>query len=258
MNMGPLIWFRKALGKDRARKDDSSRRELVERVRQLVPQANNGNVVFSLQVETHTSGGGRTRVTTYTYYYKVFVAEPDCLWIIPFGYDKKRKEYQLGQPVALTKDLIQSVSLTGRRGKKLEVTLFLKPEVGLDKVVMVLEPLQFTRNKFYPFDFFQEEACDKAMAVTEKLALAACGKTAEDLENDRLKDECSTYGMWAGLCGFFGVIAASVSHSLPLTAAFFAAALVLWGVIFFKKQIPKVSVIFVVIEAVAAYFLMKL
>ena len=258
MNMGPVIWIKRSCGKARAQDDTSSRQELVERVRKLLPQANNGNVVFSLQVESHTSGGGRTRVTTYTYYYKVFVADTDCLWIVPFSYDKKTRDYQLGQPVPLTRDIIQNVSLTGKRGKKLEATFSLKPEVGLDKVVMVLEPLQFKMNKFYPFDLLQEEACDKALAVTEKLALSACGKSAEDLETERLKDECGNYGVAAGLCGFCGIIAASVSKSLPLTAVFFAAALACWGIMLSKKQFPKVSVVFVVIEAAAAWWLMGL
>lgn len=257
-NMGPAIWIKRSCGRARAQDDPSSRQELVERVRKLLPQANDGNVVFSLQVESRTSGGGRTRVTTNTYYYKVFVADADCLWIVPFGYDTKTRDYQLGQPVALTRDIIQNVSLAGKRDKKLGVTFSLKPEVGLDKVVMVLEPLQVKLSKFYPFDLLQETACGRALALTEKLALSACGKSAEDLESGRLEDECTNYAVGAGLCGFCGVIAASVSKSLPLTLAFFAGALVCWGVMLAKKQFPKVSVVFVAVEAAAAWWLMGL
>lgn len=257
-NWGPVIWLRKARGKTQAQNDDSSRRELIERVRQLLPQATNNNVVFSLQVETKTRGGGRTRVTTYTYYYKVFVADSDCLWIVPFSYDKKTKDYQLGQPVALTQDLIQHVDLSGKRGKKLEVSFRLKPEVGLDKVVMVLEPLCFKLNKFYPFNFLQEEACGKAMELTERLAMAACGQSAEDLEKTRVEDECTTYATIAGVLGFCGIIAASVSHSIPLTLAIFAAALAMFGVMISKKQFPKISLVFVIVEAVIASLLIRL
>lgn len=257
-SMGPVIWARRSRGRARAQDDDSSRRELVNRVQQLLPQANDQNVVFSLQVESRTSGGSRMRVTTYTYYYKVFVADADSLWILPFSYDRKKRSYELGNPVPLTRDLIQNVRMAGKRGKKLEITFSLKPELGLDKVVMVLEPLQFRRNKFYPFDFFQEAACGKALAVTEQLALSACGMNAGDLEATRMEDECSNYATAAGLCGFCGVIAASVSHSLLLTMALFAVPLALFGIILSKKQIPKISVIVVAIEAVLAYFLLRI
>lgn len=257
-NMGPVIWARRSRGRARAQDDDSSRRELVSRVQQLLPQANDQNVVFSLQVESHTSGGSRRQVTTYTYYYKVFVADADSLWIIPFSYDRKKRSYELGNPVPLTRNLIQNVSMAGKRGKKLKITFSLKPEVGLNEVVMMLEPLQFQRNKFYPFDFLQEAACDRALAVTEQLARSACNMSAEDLEATRMEDECGNYAIAAGLCGFCGIIAASVSQSLPLTLAFFAIPLALFGVIFSKKQVPKISVIVVAVEAVIAYFLFRI
>lgn len=257
-NMGPVIWVRKALGRSRAQKDGSTRKELVERVRQLLPRAVDGNVVFSLQAESHTSGGSRVRVTTNTYHYKVFVADTEGLWIIPFYYDKKARSYELGQPVVLTQDLLQTVKLAGRRGGKMEVTFFLKPEVGLNQVVMVLEPLQFRRNGYYPFDFLQEAACEKALEVTERMALAGCGQTAGDLEESRLEDECGSYALIAGLCGFFGVIAASVSHSLMLTGLLFAAALVMFGVMIGKKRFPKISLVFVIAEALLASFLYRL
>lgn len=256
-NMGPAIWIKRECGKARAQNSDSSRRDLVSRVQALLPQACDRNVVFSLQEEV-SSYGGRRRVTTYTYYYKVFVADEDCLWVVPFSYDKKSGRYELGQPGALTRDLIQSVAMAGKKGKKLTVTFGLKPEAGVNSVVMVLEPLAFRKNKFYPFDFFQEEACGKAMSLTEKLALSACDMTAEDLENTRLKDECGNYAAGAGICGFCGIIAASVSGSLPGTLAFFAGALAFFGIMLAKKQMPKISLAIVIAEAVAAYYMMKL
>ena len=253
-HMGPAIWIKRECGKARALNSDSARQELVRRVQQLVPQASSQNVVFSLQEEV----SHLRRVTTYTYYYKVFVADGDCLWVLPFSYDKKTGKYDLGQPAALTQDLIQNVTMAGKPGKRLSVTFRLKPELGSEAVVMVLEPLAFRKNKFYPFDFFQEEACGKAMAVTEKLALSACKMTAEDLEKTRLEDECGNYATGAGTCGSCGIIAASVSGSLPGTLVFFAGALAFFGVMLAKKQVPKISLVIVILEAVAAYFLMKI
>ena len=256
-NMGPVIWMRRSRGRARALEDDASRRELVERVRQRLPQASDQNTVFSLQVESHSSGGGRMRVTTYTYYYKVFVADADCLWVLPFSYDRKTRSYQVGDPVPLTREIIQSVSLAGKRDKKLSVSFTLKPELGQDTVIMVLEPLQFQRNKFYPFDFLQEAACARAMDITEKLALSACGLTPEDLEKTRLEDECGNYAIAAGFCGFFGIVAAYASYALLLPLILFGAALALFGVILSKRQIHKISLIIVIVQAVIAFWLVR-
>ncbi len=256
-NMGPVIWFRRSRGKARAQEDDTSRRELVARVQQLLPQANDQNVVFSLQVESHTSGGGRMRVTTYTYYYKVFVADTDRLWVLPFSYDRKKRSYALGDPVPLTQEFIQNVSLAGKRDKKLSVSFSLKPELGQDKIIMVLEPLQFQKNKFYPFDFLQEEACSRAMDLTEKLALSACSLTPEDLEGSRLEDECSNYAIAAGFCGFFGIVAAYASHVLLPPLILFAAALALFGLMFSKRHPPKISLAVVAAEAVLTFFILR-
>lgn len=256
-NMGPVIWFRRSRGRARALEDDTSRRELVERVRQRLPQANDQNVVFSLQVESHTSGGGRMRVTTYTYYYKVFVADADGLWLLPFSYDRKQRNYQLGDPVPLTRELIQNVSLAGKREKKLKVSFSLKPELGLDEIVMVLEPLQYQKNKFYPFDFLQETACAKTMDLVEKLALSACGLTPEDLEESRLKDECGNYAIAAGFCGFFGIVTAYASHALFLPLILFAAALALFGLMFSKRHPPKISLAVVIAEALLTFFILR-
>lgn len=256
-NMGPVIWMRRSRGRARALEDDASRQELVERVRQHLPQATDQNTVFSLQVESHTSGGGRMRVTTYTYYYKIFVADADCLWVLPFSYDRKARSYQVGEPVPITQDFIQNVSLAGKRDKKLLVSFTLKPELGLDKIVMVLEPLQFQRNKFYPFDFLQEAACARAIEITEKLARSACGLTPEDLEETRLEDECGNYAIAAGFCGFFGIIAAYASHALLFPLILFGAALVLFGLMLSKRQMPKISLVIVIVEAVIAFLLVR-
>ena len=66
IGVGPIIWLRQAKGRSLAQ-EGSQRRELVERVRQLLPQANDGNVLFSMQVESSSRGGSHVKVITYTY-----------------------------------------------------------------------------------------------------------------------------------------------------------------------------------------------
>lgn len=168
---GPVIWVRRAAGRSRARRDDGDRRTLVERVQQLVPQAKDGNTVFSIQVESSTRGGSQFKVTANVYHYSVFVAEASRLWMIPFFFDRKTKGYQLGNPVMLPRELVRKVEFTGRPGKRQTVTFQLKREVGLDQVVMVLEPFLFRKNRYYPFDLYQEEACEQALSTAEAMAL---------------------------------------------------------------------------------------
>ena len=249
---GPVIWARKAAGRRRAR-SAHSRQELVLRVQQLLPQARDSSVVFSVEEEQSTSGGSKVQVTTSTYHYKIFVAEPQSLWIIPFYYQKGPRTYELGTPVSLTRELIQDVSLSGQKDRKLEVTFRLKPAVGLDQVVMVLEPFQFQKNRHYPFDFFQEEACTQAYATAQRLALLACGKDNLDLEESRLKNACDNHAVSAFMCGFFGM-AAAISGGLLPALVLFGAAAVLLVLILVKGQIPKLSLVLVILEALGAYF----
>lgn len=257
MGFGPVIWLRRARGVAQAQADDSVRRELVERVRQVLPQANNANTVFSLWEENRGSGGSKVHVVSTAYHYMVYVADSDCLWAIPFHYDKRAKTYQLGSPAALTKDRIQNVSLDGKRDKNLKVTFYLKKEVGYDTIVMALAPVQFKKNRFYPFNLLQEEACARALSAAEKLAFAACGKTPEDLEKDRIKGECLGYAIYAIVAGFVGFVVASGSGSLVGTLVFFAAALGLFGLMIAKKNPPKFSVIAVVLEALLSYMFLR-
>ncbi|MCI8537501.1 MAG: DUF1266 domain-containing protein [Oscillospiraceae bacterium] len=181
---GPVIWVRRAVGRSRARRDDRDRRDLIERVRQLVPQARDENTIFSIHVETSTRGGSQFKITTNVYHYSVFVAETGRLWVIPFYFDRKEKRYELGNPVSLSRELVQNVEITGRPGKQQTVTFWLKREVGLNQVVMVLEPFLFRKNRFYPFDLFQEEACEQAMSAAESIAFS-CGEPEEDMEGER-------------------------------------------------------------------------
>lgn len=167
---GPVIWVRRAVGRSRAQRDDRSRKELVERVRKLVPQAQEENTVFSILEKSSTRGGSQLKVTTTTYQYHVFVAEGGSFWIIPFFYDRKGT-YQLGSPVSLTREVVRKVEISGRTGKQQTVTFVLKEEVGPDRVVMVLEPFQFRKNRAYPFDFYQEEACERALSAAESMGL---------------------------------------------------------------------------------------
>ena len=216
-------------------------------------QARDSSVVFSVEEEQSTSGGSKVQVTTSTYHYKIFVAEPQSLWIIPFYYQKGPRTYELGTPVSLTRELIQDVSLSGQKDRKLEVTFRLKPAVGLDQVVMVLEPFQFQKNRHYPFDFFQEEACTQAYATAQRLALLACGKDNLDLEESRLKNACDNHAVSAFMCGFFGM-AAAISGGLLPALVLFGAAAVLLVLILVKGQIPKLSLVLVILEALGAYF----
>ena len=249
---GPVIWARKATGRRRAR-STRSRQELVLRVQQLLPQARDNNLVFSVEEERSASGGSKVQVTTSLYHYKVFVAEPQSLWILPFYYQKGPRTYELGTPVSLTRELIQDVTLSGHREKKLEVTFHLKPAVGLDKVVMVLEPFQFRKNRHYPFDFFQEEACTQAYATTQRLALLACGKDTMDLEDSRRKDACDDHAVTAFLCGFLGMAVAISGPPLPALILFGAAAVLLLRILV-KGRIPKLSLVLVILEALGAYW----
>lgn len=187
----------------------------------------------------------------------VYVAGADCLRTIPFHYDKRTKEYQLGDPGALTKDNVSSVSLDGRRGKNLKVTFYLKKEVGYDSVVMALMPVHFKKNRFYPFDLLQEEACGRALSAAEKLAFTACGKTPEDLEKDRIKGECLSYAIYAIVVGFIGFIVASGSGSVLGTLAFFAVSLGLFGLMIAKKNPPRFSVIAVALEALLSFMFLR-
>lgn len=54
--VGPIIWFKRAARRERAQ-EGTDRWELVARVQQLLPQANDGNVMFSLHRESSASGG---------------------------------------------------------------------------------------------------------------------------------------------------------------------------------------------------------
>ncbi len=248
---GPVIWVRKAAGRRRARLT-TSRQELVRRVQELVPQASDSNVVFSVEAETSTSGGSKVQVTTSTYHYHVFVADAHCIWILPFFYEKSAGAYDLGTPVALTRELIADVELSGKPAKKLEVTFRLKPAVGLDKVVMVLEPFQFKKNRHYPFDFFQETACAQAFSAAEKLALLACGRNTLDLEQTRIRSVCENYAISAGMCGFLAMAGASGGFLIP-TLVFLAVALLLLVLVLARGRIPKLSVIVVLLEAFVCY-----
>ena len=72
IGVGPVLWLKRARGR-RAAQEGRQRRELVERVRQLLPQANDGNVIFSMRVESSSSGGSQVKVITNTYYPLVYV-----------------------------------------------------------------------------------------------------------------------------------------------------------------------------------------
>lgn len=255
IGVGPVLWLKRARGR-RVAQEGRQRRELVERVRQLLPQANDGNVIFSMRVESSSSGGSQVKVITNTYYPLVYVVEEGQLWVIPFSYDKGKRTYELGKPAALPLSAIKHVELTGKRNKSLRVTFYVGEDGNVQPLVMVLEPFCFRKNRFYPFDLLQEAACDKALRYAEQAALAASGKTPEDLEMGRLKHACSNYGMYAAIAGFFGVMFSA--GELPVMVAIcFAISLFFFVRIFACKRVPKLSLIIVIVEAVVAYIWLK-
>ena len=253
--VGPLIWLRQAMHRQRA-EEGSDRRELLARVQQLLPQANENNMVFSLHHESSTHGGSKVSVVTHTYYARVFVADGDSLWMIPVDYDRHKKSYALGQPGRITTDLVKKVRLTGKRGKNLIATFDLEVNGQELTIAMDMAPYCFKKNPFYPFDMLQPAACDAALETVERIARTACNLTPEDLEAGRLKDECSNYGLYAGLAAVIGVLAAPAESIVP-TVICFVIALAFLGLILVKKQVPKVSAVVVLIALVAAFSLAK-
>ena len=253
--VGPVIWLRKALHRNRA-EEGADRRELLARVQQLLPLANENNMVFSLHHENSTHGGSKVSVVTNTYYAQVFVADGDALWVIPIDYERHKKSYVLGQPGRITAEVVKSVRLTGKRGKNLIATFYLEVDDRTIEIAMDMAPYCFRKNPFYPFDMMQPSACDTALETVEKIARAACDLTPEDLEAGRLKDECSNYGLYAGLTAIIGVLAAPAESIVP-TVICFVIAFAFLGLIVVKKRVPKASAVVVIAAMVMAAMLAK-
>ena len=98
----------------------------------------------------------------------------------------------------------------------------------------------------------QNAACDTAMKLAEKMALAACHLTPEAPEEGRPKDEYSNYGTYAACFGVFGVMFAA-AESLPVVLVCFGISLALFGVMISKKRFPKSSAVVVLMEVMIAY-----
>lgn len=248
---GPIIWLKRAARRERAL-EGTDRRELVARVQQLLPQANDSNVVFSLHRESSASGGSQFTILSSTYYPMVFVVDGDSFWMIPMAYNKHQRSYALGTPEQFSAADVRQMRLTGKRGQTLTFTFYLELDGRKREIDMDITPFCFRKNAFYPFDLMQETACDKAMKLAEKMALTACHLTPEDLEAGRVKDECSSYGTYAACSGVFGIMFAA-AEILPVVLACFGISLVLFGVMISKKQFPKISAVVVLIEAAIAY-----
>lgn len=251
---GPIIWLKRAARRGRAL-EGSDRRELVAQVQQLLPQANDGNVVFSLHRERSASGGSQFTIMSTTYYPMIFVVDGDSFWMIPISYKKRAKTYTLGAPARFSAGDVRQMRLTGQRGKTLTFTFCLELDGRKREIDMDLTPFQFRMNAYHPFDMMQETACDRAMQVAEQMAYTACQMTPQDLEAGRVKDECGNYATYAVCAGFFGLMFSS-AKILPLIVFCFGISLVLFGVMLSKKQIPKISAVLVIIEAAAAHTMM--
>ena len=252
---GPFIWIKRAACRQRAL-EGADRRELIARVQQLLPQANDGNVVFSLHRESSARGGSQFTIISSTYYPMVFVADGDSFWMIPLAHDRWKHSYTLGTPQQFSAGDVRQVRLTGKRGTTLTFTFLLELDGRKREIDMDLTPFCFRKNRFYPFNLMQDAACNRAMQLAEQMALAACRLTPEDLEAGRQKSECSNYGTYAACAGVFGVMFAAAG-SLPVVLICFGISLIFFFVILSKKQIPKFSAVVVLIEAEVAYLLMR-
>lgn len=201
---GPLIWIKRAARRGRAL-EGTDRRELVARVQQLLPQANDSNVVFSLHRESSASGGSQFTILSSTYYPMVFVVDRDALWMIPMAYDRHKRSYAPGTPERFSADDVRQMRLTGKRGKTLTFTFLLELDGRKREIDMDLTLYCLRKNRFYPFDLMQETACHRALQAAKTMALTACHLTPEDLEAGRLKDrkppECFRLHRLVGNCG---------------------------------------------------------
>ena len=253
--VGPLVWLKRAALRSRAL-EGTDRRELLDRVRQLLPQANDCNVIFSLHRENSSSGGSKVTVISTTYYYNVFVVDGDFLWVLPMAYDKRRRSYQLGTPVRFSASDVRQVRLTGKHGKTLTFHFLLELDGRKLELAMALTPYCFRLNKYYPFTLMQEEACEKARQTAERMAFIACSLSASALEKERLKDECGDYALYAVCASVFGLMCTPTESPIPVLACF-AISLILFGVMLSKKQVPKVSAVLVLLAAVGAYLMMR-
>lgn len=168
------------------------------------------------------------------------------------SYRKGERNYELGTRSLLPEELVKGVDLTGKRGKALTVTFRLETEHRHISLEMVLAPLCYRKNKFYPLDLLQEAACAKALEAAEKLAERACGLTPAELEAGRLKSECGDYGLYAAMVSFLDMAIAASGEPVP-AAICFAATLTPFGMIIARKRLPKLSLLVVIVEALLAY-----
>ena len=171
-------------------------------------------------------------------------------------YDRRKKAYGLGSPVRLDPGAVRQVRLTGRPGRDLRFTFWIEERDGLQQLDMVLAPYCFRKSSFWPFDLVQQDACEAVACGARSIACFACGLTPEDLEKERLKNECAQSGVYAACAGIFGVLLVP-TESVPVVLACFGAALVLLGRIIAKGQIPKLSALVVLAAAAAAWIMMK-
>lgn len=250
---GPVLWYRRSKGKKRAQTGED-RRELLARVQQLLPQASDDNLVFSLYCESRTSGGSSVKVTTHTYYRKVYVVDGGQFWLVPFQSGKGKWEYALGQPIQIPAEAIKHMSYSGKRGKNLKCVFTLELDGQIEELEMMLSPCCVRESKYYPFDLLQEKACENALAAFEQLAQTCCGLSVEDLEKDRIKQQCVGFSVYAIVAGFVGMVF-SMTKVPALSLVAFGVAVVLFGLMFAKKNPPKVSLVLVLIEAALAWLL---
>ena len=251
---GPVRLYRRYRGRTRAQ-EGSQRRTLVERVQALLPQASEETVLFSMEEKHSTSGGSQLTIMTTTYIPRVFVIDGERLWVIPVAVGK-RHQYQLGEPVPITSRSIKRVSLQGTAGKREQYTFYVETQSGMVEVDMVVQPFVYQKNRYCPVDLVQEKACKQAVAMAQRMALLSCDMSVYDLEEDRQSNQGLRYATYAGCLGMLGVLS-TPAETIAGVVFFFAAALVMFGLMLVNHRIPKFSALVVLVEAIVAYQLIK-
>lgn len=250
---GPLGLYRCSRGKTRAQ-EGSQRKELVQRVQALLPQAKEDTILFSMHEKRSVRGGSHVTVVNTTYTPLVFVADGERLWVIPVQVGK-RHSYQLGNPIPLTSEFIKEVSLRGKAGQD-QYIFSVETRDGTQEIPMAIQPFLYQKNRHCPVDLVQEEACRKMTALAQRLAFLSCHMSVEDLEEDRRKDRAIGYATIAGFIGMLGLMFAFLEDA-NATITLFIATLVPFALMLRNRQIPKISAIVVLVQAILSYQFLK-
>ena len=93
-------------------------------------------------------------------------------------------------------------------------------------------------------------------ALAQRLAFLSCHMSVEDLEEDRRKDRAIGYATIAGFIGMLGLMFAFLEDA-NATVILFIATLVPFALMLRNRQIPKISAIVVLVQAILSYQFLK-